>query len=366
MTIIRKNKWQLLLSSLIILLPVMAGFLLWKVLPEQVVVHWGIDGKADNWMTKGLAIFVTPLILLAIQWICVILTALDAKNKEQSSKVMNAVLWIIPITSLVTSGITYSVALGMDVNIDIAVRILLGIMFLVLGNYMPKCKQNHTIGVRVIWALHNEENWNKTHRFAGRLWVAGGVVLLATLFIPLEICVIGFIPFIIILSFAPMIYSYMYYKKQLLEGTATKEEGKVAAPEKKIVAVSMIFGILVIAFVLFVLFAGKYEVQFSESSFTINASFWNDATVNYADIEQIAYREHDDANAAGNRTFGYGTPSLLMGEFKNEEFRAYTRYTYTSCDSCIVLTVNGKTLVLNGKDKAQTESMYNELLKRVP
>ena len=78
MTIIRKNKWQLLLSSLIILLPVMAGFLLWKVLPEQMVVHWGIDGKADNWMTKGLAIFVTPLILLAIQWICVILTALDA------------------------------------------------------------------------------------------------------------------------------------------------------------------------------------------------------------------------------------------------------------------------------------------------
>lgn len=366
MTIIRKNKWQFILSSLIILLPVMVGFLLWKVLPEQLVVHWGIDSKADNWMAKGLAIFVTPLILLATQWLCVIFTAFDSKNKEQSGKVIKVVLWIVPITSLVTSGITYSIALGSDVNIGIIIRILLGIMFLVLGNYMPKCKQNRTIGIRVIWTLHNEENWNKTHRFAGRLWVAGGIALLATMFIPLEECAIWFVSFILLLSFVPMIYSYVYYRKQLTAGTATKQEGKWGATEKKTVIFSLFFGMIITVFVLFTLFAGKYQVSFGESSFLIDAFFWNDATANYEDIEHVEYREQDDSDAFGDRTFGYGTFTLLMGEFKNDEFGAYTRYTYTSCDSCIVLTVNGKTLVLNGKDKAQTESMYNELLKRMP
>ena len=217
---IKKNKWHLMISSIIILLPIVAGLLIWNYLPEQIATHWGIDGEPDGWSSKSFAIFGLPLILLAVHWICVFFTSLDPKNKNQNSKVFNMVLWILPVISLVVCGLTYAVALGNDINIGMAVRILLGILFVIIGNYMPKCRQNHTIGIKVSWTLHNEENWNKTHRFAGRLWVFGGVLLLATVFVPLDNFIYVFCPIILLMAFAPVIYSCVYYRKQIKNGMA--------------------------------------------------------------------------------------------------------------------------------------------------
>ena len=215
---IKKNKWQLMISSIIILLPIVAGLLIWNYLPEQIATHWGIDGEPDRWSSKSFAIFGLPLILLAVHWTCVFFTSHDPKNKDQNSKVFNMVLWILPVISLVVCGLTYAVALGNDINIGMAVRILLGILFVIIGNYMPKCRQNHTIGIKVPWTLHDEENWNKTHRFAGRFWVFGGLLLLATIFVPLDNFVYVLLPLILLMAFAPMIYSYVYYRKQLKAG----------------------------------------------------------------------------------------------------------------------------------------------------
>ncbi|MFQ8814402.1 MAG: SdpI family protein [Gallintestinimicrobium sp.] len=47
---------------------------------------------------------------------------------------------------------------------------------MVIGNYLPKVKQNNTIGIRVVWSLMDEENWNATHRFSGKLWMASGIL----------------------------------------------------------------------------------------------------------------------------------------------------------------------------------------------
>ena len=215
---IKKNKWQLMISSIIILLPIVAGLLIWNYLPEQIATHWGIDGEPDGWSSKSFAIFGLPLILLAVHWACVFFTSHDPKNKDQNSKVFNMVLWILPVISLVVCGLTYAVALGNDINIGMAVRILLGILFVIIGNYMPKCRQNHTIGIKVPWTLHDEENWNKTHRFAGRFWVFGGLLLLATIFVPLDNFVYVLLPLILLMAFAPIIYSYVYYRKQFKGG----------------------------------------------------------------------------------------------------------------------------------------------------
>ncbi len=69
--------------------------------------------------------------------------------------------------SLIACSSAYNTALGNHTQIDVVVRVLMGILFVLFGNYMPKCKWNSTIGIKVVWALRNEENWNKTHRFAG-------------------------------------------------------------------------------------------------------------------------------------------------------------------------------------------------------
>ncbi|MCH5257313.1 MAG: SdpI family protein [Lachnospiraceae bacterium] len=212
---IRKNKWQLIISSVIIVLPIVAGLFIWNYLPEQIATHWGIDGEPDGWSGKSFAVLGMPLILLALHWLCIFFTAHDPKNKEQSSKVFNMVLWIIPIISLIVCGCFYAFALGNDVNIVMICHILIGIIFVIIGNYMPKCKQNYTIGIKVPWTLQNEENWNKTHRFAGRLWVLGGLLILATLFVPMANFIYVLIPLIILMAFVPIIYSYVYYRKQV-------------------------------------------------------------------------------------------------------------------------------------------------------
>ena len=38
-----------------------------------------------------------------------------------------------------------------------------GLLFMIIGNYLPKVKQNNTIGIRVVWTLQDEENWSATH-----------------------------------------------------------------------------------------------------------------------------------------------------------------------------------------------------------
>ena len=359
---IRKNKWQLIISSVIILLPIVAGLLIWKYLPDKIATHWGIDGEPDRWSSRSFTIFVIPISLLAVHWICIFFTARDPKNKNQSNKVFSMVFWLLPIISLIICGFTYAMALGNNINIGMIIRVPLGIMFVILGNYMPKCRQNHTIGVKVIWALRNEENWNKTHRFTGRLWVFGGILLLATMFMPMENFMFVFFPLILFMAFVPIIYSYVYYRKQLKAGTAAKKDAALTPSEKKVTRVLSIIGIVILAFGFTFLFFGKFEVKFNETSFTIEANCWDNAAVNYADIDNIEYREQA---TQGTRTFGYGTPFIIMGECENKEFGNYTRYTYKSCEACVVLTVNDKILVINGKDEELTKTIYYELLRRM-
>ena len=221
------------------------------------------------------------------------------------------------------------------------------------------------IGIKVKWTLCNEENWNKTHRFSGRLWVVGGLFLLATLFIPFQSFGYIFFPLVLAMAFLPMIYSYAYYKKQLSAGTVTAEEMKLTTSEKKTTKKAIVAGIVIVVLAMVFLFTGKFEVSFEEEAMTIDATYWDDVAVKYSDIDSVEYREQDDPKASSSRTFGYGSFNLLMGTFNNGEFGSYTRYTYTACDSCIVLTVDDKVLVFNGKDEERTKGMYEELLEKV-
>lgn len=362
---IKKHKSQLILSSIVILLPILAGLFLHNYLPDQLTTHWNANGEADGWSSKYYAIFGLPLILLLTHWICIFFTIKDPKNKEQSSKIFNMTMWIMPVISNVVCIFVYIVALGKDLNPSIIVCALLGLVFIIIGNYMPKCKQNHTIGIKVTWTLRNEENWYKTHRFAGHLWVIGGSILLVTMFMPMEKFIYVFLPMIFIMAFLPMIYSYCYYKKQLKNGTATKDDAKMTDSEKKFTKISSAIGIIVLVLAISVLFVGKFDISFNETSFSIDATFWDDITVNYSDIDTCEYRTLDDPNASSSRSFGYGSFNILMGEFKNNEFGTYTRYSHTSCDSCVVLTVNGKTLVLNGKNDEQTKQIYENIQNRL-
>lgn len=208
---IKKNLKMLIITSVVILLPIVAGIILWDKLPEKVPIHFNAQGVVDGWSGKGTAVFVMPLFMIAIHWICMFVTSLDPKSKNITEKNMNLVLWITPVISVLTSGLVYSFALGHEININTVMPIFFGILFIVIGNYMPKCKQNYSIGIKIPWTLESEENWNYTHRLAGKTWVFGGLSIIALSFLK---TVWIFMAITIIMVLIPVIGSYLFHKKE--------------------------------------------------------------------------------------------------------------------------------------------------------
>ena len=107
---------------------------------------------------------------------------------------------------------SYSASFGFDVRVEFIIPLFMGVLFLIIGNYLPKCKQNYTIGIKVPWTLNSEDNWNKTHRLAGIIWTAGSAIIIVGSFFKKAVIFTTFVP-IVIMVFVPIIYSYLYYRK---------------------------------------------------------------------------------------------------------------------------------------------------------
>ena len=145
-----------------------------------------------------------------------IASSLDPKHKNYHPKMLRLVLWICPVISLVLNSLVYAVALGYALNVEIILPLLVGITFLIVGNLLPKCRQSYTMGIKLPWTLNNEDNWNKTHRFAGQLWVICGVAVMATAFLGSFWLLLGVL---IVMVVVPTVYSYLHYRKHE-KGTA--------------------------------------------------------------------------------------------------------------------------------------------------
>ncbi|MBQ9149117.1 MAG: SdpI family protein [Oscillospiraceae bacterium] len=358
-----KKYWkQLLISSLIILLPIAVGLILWNALPDRFATHWGLDSQADGWSGKAFAIFATPLTMLALHWFCMFFTMLDPNGKKQSKKIFNLVFWMVPILSVVSSGMIYALALDTEFSVTSVMLPGMAILFILLGNYMPKCKQNYTIGIKVVWALANEENWNATHRFAGKLWVGCGIALLLFAFLPADFAMAPMFILITVMAVAPVIYSWRYYKKQNKNGPVYEVHPSPMGKATRAFTIgTVIFVAVILVFVVIMLFTGDLDYIYEADSFTVDPSNWNSITVDYDEITAIELRHE---NVPGSREWGLGSFRLLLGTFKNEEFGLYTRYTYYNPEACVVVTCGEKVLVLSGSDAERTQRIYDILITK--
>ena len=207
---IKKNWKLLIITSVIILLPILVGLILWSRLPEQVPIHWNAAGEIDGWSGRAMAVFGMPLFFLALHWITLLVTSADPKKKNHSEKILSLIFWLIPILNLIISTVTYCTAMGKSIRMEILVPLLLGVSLVAIGNYLPKCQQNYTIGIKIPWTLNSEENWNRTHRLAGFVWVMGGIIMILSAFwvgIWITIAVSA------MMVLTPVIYSYALHRK---------------------------------------------------------------------------------------------------------------------------------------------------------
>ena len=357
----KKNKWKIILSCILTLLPMLFGIIFWDALPEQMATHWGIDGKADGSSSAFVAVFLLPCILCLANIFCMWCTSFDKKNANQNEKAMGIIYWIMPLLSFFTNGVIYATAFGKEINVGMLLPLEMGIMFILIGNYLPKCKQNYTLGIKIKWTLENEDNWNATHRFGGKVWFFGGFLLLFCVFLPEKIMIpavlIGMMPMV----FAPVIYSYLYYKKQTNAGTYTKRNLADNPFGKKGKAITLIAVAILFVVVGILMFTGKVTISYGDDSFTVDASLCNALTVDYDSITSVEYRKDFDF---GSRTYGVGSAKILAGNFTNDEFGNYILYSYTKSDAVVIIKSDKKTLVIGGIDENATKEIYETLLSK--
>lgn len=210
---IKENKKKLILTSVVTLLPILIGVLLWNKLPEQVPTHWNAAGEVDGWSSRAFAVFGLPCFLFAIHWICLLVTSADPKKQNIQGKPLNIVFWICPFISLLCAALTYGTALGAEFKVDKILPLFMGALFIVLGVYLPKCKQNYSVGIKLPWTLNDEENWNKTHKLAGKVWLVGGVAFFFLILVPASFMTIALLFIALVITTIPVVYSYLLYSQ---------------------------------------------------------------------------------------------------------------------------------------------------------
>lgn len=204
----------MIISTVICLLPIILSLIMYDKLPDKMPIHWDIEGNPDNYGSKAFAAIGIPFMMAGLNLITHVALNSDPKKANASTVLKVIGKLTIPFLSVALVPITLFAGLGYEIPIEKIVPAFIGLLFIVIGNYMPKSKQNYTVGVKLPWTLDNEENWNKTHRLAGYLWMIGGLLMFVNSFLKIYWVPVFFL-IISCLIFIPAIYSYILYKSGL-------------------------------------------------------------------------------------------------------------------------------------------------------
>lgn len=355
MTMLKQYRKPLIVTSILTLLPVFVGLLLWNRFPDAVPTHYAPSGQADGWGSVLYAVFFPPVLMLVLHWLCVILTVRDPGNQKRNEKMFQLVLWIIPVTSNLCCCGMYALALGKDFDIVFWTVLGLGLLFAIVGNYLPKTRMNSTMGIKVSWAYTSDGNWNATHRFAGKLWFFGGIVMMFLAFLPDGWAMTALFLVIVTISVAPTVYSWRYWKMQVARGDNLNPRKTLHPAATKATVITTVLALVI---TVFALFCGSLEYDFREDSLHVDAGCYSDYYIPYSEIQAVSYQK---APANGTRVNGFGNLHFQFGYYKNDDFGIYVRYTTNNPNFCVVVTLPEQTVVLSGNNAEETTELFEKL-----
>lgn len=206
-----KNDWYILLM-------IVAGFLLgsffYPRLPVSVPIHWDSAGHVNGYGSRAFGAFAQPCIALGLYLIFCVLPFIDprARNYEKFNSSYQMVKCLIVMLFLAIQACMLLAGIGVKIDISIITSLSISILFVLLGNVMGRFRQNYFVGFRTPWTLANEQVWRKTHRFAGPVWVLGGLANLVLTLIGGDLVVIGGLIVVSVLVILPYIYSYLVFR----------------------------------------------------------------------------------------------------------------------------------------------------------
>lgn len=212
-----KNKVKYeILPIFIALVTVAASFYFHANFPETVPGHWNFKGEVDRWVSKEFGAFFLPVLLIVMYGMFLFLPKIDPK-KEKYVQFLKSYKILQNVFLIFFAGLYFIIslaALGYNIEVGKAIPILIGILFVIIGNYMGKIRSNWFVGIKTPWTLSSENVWNKTNRLGGRLFVIGGIIMAATAFIPKPSIIYVFTLNIIMVVVVPIVYSYFALKNE--------------------------------------------------------------------------------------------------------------------------------------------------------
>lgn len=206
----KKINFKIIIITMIIcLLPMVFGIAMYNELPDKMAVHFDINNEPNNFFPKAVAVFGLPIFMSLFQLICCVMTDLSEKGKV--NKLEKVAKWVLPVTSIVLYITTIIFNLGIEVEVRKIACLLIGIIIILMGNYLPKVKSGDYINIHPRILASNEKIWRKYSRILGYTYVIFGILIaISILFTPM-VSAIAVLLFIIS-NLVVMAYSMLFIK----------------------------------------------------------------------------------------------------------------------------------------------------------
>ena len=204
---------NLIITTLItIAISWIVAFIYSGYLPDPVPTHWNIDGEIDGWTAKPWGVYILPIIDTVTILLLLILPKIAPKGfrLEGALKVYYLLTLVIAVFMLAVMLFMFNAALNKGFNMTTWIMSGIGLLFIVIGNYLTKIPKNFFLGIRTPWTLSNDEVWYKTHRLSAWVFILAGLALMLSAFTPYKQTIL--ITVIIATAGIPILYSLYLYK----------------------------------------------------------------------------------------------------------------------------------------------------------
>jgi uncharacterized membrane protein len=209
-------RWSDWVVLAIAILPILIAWMLYPALPPKMAVHFGITGQPNGYQSKSTFLICQGLLLLAIPLMIKYLPVLDPKRENYAKFRRFYEIFRLTITTFlaVMFGLILAFNLGYRIHMQMAVLLMVGLIWIVIGNFLGQVRFNYFFGIRTPWTLADEEVWRRTHRLAAPLWVIAGVLMLIAAFLPGWLAVGVLVAAIGLTAVIPAVYSGVIYRNR--------------------------------------------------------------------------------------------------------------------------------------------------------
>jgi uncharacterized membrane protein len=207
------RKW---IPLFIVVAAIVASASVYRRLPETIPTHWDVNGQVNGWSSRAFGAWITPVLLLGLWALVRILPAIDPRgaNYAKFGGAFEAIIESLMLFLLAMHILVLRAGLGQSAPIQRVVPIGVGFLLIVVGNLLPRMRPNWFIGIRTPWTLSSDRVWEKTHRFGGRVFFAGGILIVLSAFASPHAASIVLMTVVVLAAAAVLIYSYAEWKRE--------------------------------------------------------------------------------------------------------------------------------------------------------